>query len=207
MCCGNQETIQALEQEVRDLQTEFEADRTDYLETIRRQDQQLRLLGQILEKVQPCIRRDSNYANLELVKAQSVWDQDAQKWRLPELSIQRTKLPPTDEIPDRFSPASTSSSFSSLLKAKQISNRLANGVNLPTDIRTSRSLPTTSTGKFANLSLSSEALNRKPLRLESLNLDEGPQSSSPLRLETLHLSTGRAEPPRRRFAELLDWPA
>ncbi|CAN8028614.1 unnamed protein product, partial [Ixodes persulcatus] len=87
--------IQALEQEVRDLQTEFEADRTDYLETIRRQDQQLRLLGQILEKVQPCIRRDSNYANLELVKAQSVWDQDAQRWRLPELSIQRTKLPPT----------------------------------------------------------------------------------------------------------------
>lgn len=87
--------IQALEQEVRDLQSEFESDRTDYLETIRKQDQQLRLLGQILEKVQPCIRRDSNYANLETIKAQSVWDQDTQRWRLPELTVQRTKLPPT----------------------------------------------------------------------------------------------------------------
>ncbi|CAN7937558.1 unnamed protein product [Ixodes hexagonus] len=110
-------------------------------------------------------------------------------------------------MPDRFSPASTSSSFSSLLKAKQISNRLSNGIYLQTDIRASRSLPTTSTGKNANLSLSSEALNRRPLRLESLNLDEGPQSPNPLRLETIQLSTGRVEHPRRRFAELLDWPA
>nr|XP_037289010.1 osmotic avoidance abnormal protein 3-like [Rhipicephalus microplus] len=86
--------IQTLEQEVRDLQREFESERTDYLETVRRQDQQLRLLSQILDKVQPCIRRDSNYADLEAVKAQSVWDQDAQRWRLPEFTVQQTKLPP-----------------------------------------------------------------------------------------------------------------
>lgn len=79
---------------MRDLQHEFETERTDYLEAIRRQDQQLRLLSQILDKVQPCIRRDSNYADLEAVKAQSVWDQDAQRWRLPELTVQQTKLPP-----------------------------------------------------------------------------------------------------------------
>ncbi|KAL1471037.1 hypothetical protein MTO96_023955 [Rhipicephalus appendiculatus] len=90
--------IQTLEQEVRDLQREFETERTDYLETIRRQDQQLRLLSQILEKVQPCIRRDSNYADLEAVKAQSVWDQDAQRWRLPEFTVQQTKLPPAAGI-------------------------------------------------------------------------------------------------------------
>ncbi|KAL3252325.1 hypothetical protein MRX96_017648 [Rhipicephalus microplus] len=90
--------IQTLEQEVRDLQREFESERTDYLETIRRQDQQLRLLSQILDKVQPCIRRDSNYADLEAVKAQSVWDQDAQRWRLPEFTVQQTKLPPAAGI-------------------------------------------------------------------------------------------------------------
>ncbi|KAH7970452.1 hypothetical protein HPB49_007469 [Dermacentor silvarum] len=90
--------IQTLEQEVCDLQREFETERTDYLETIRRQDQQLRLLSQILDKVQPCIRRDSNYADLEAVKAQSVWDQDAQRWRLPELTVQQTKLPPAAGI-------------------------------------------------------------------------------------------------------------
>ncbi|KAH8035228.1 hypothetical protein HPB51_004469 [Rhipicephalus microplus] len=90
--------IQTLEQEVRDLQREFESERTDYLETVRRQDQQLRLLSQILDKVQPCIRRDSNYADLEAVKAQSVWDQDAQRWRLPEFTVQQTKLPPAAGI-------------------------------------------------------------------------------------------------------------
>ncbi|XP_075732123.1 osmotic avoidance abnormal protein 3 [Rhipicephalus microplus] len=90
--------IQTLEQEVRDLQREFESERTDYLETVRRQDQQLRLLSQILDKVQPCIRRDSNYADLEAVKAQSVWDQDGQRWRLPEFTVQQTKLPPAAGI-------------------------------------------------------------------------------------------------------------
>ena len=44
-----------------DLQSEFEKDRQDYLDTIRKQDQQLLLLQSILDKVQPTIRKDCNY--------------------------------------------------------------------------------------------------------------------------------------------------
>jgi kinesin family member 17 len=38
-----------MERELEDLSNEFELDRLDYLETIRRQDQQLKLFQQILE--------------------------------------------------------------------------------------------------------------------------------------------------------------
>ncbi|GIY43071.1 kinesin-like protein KIF17 [Caerostris darwini] len=85
--------IQALDQEVRDLQGEFETERTDYLETIRKQDQQIKLMTQIVDKIQPCIRRDCNYSNIEKVKSESYWDEDYQKWRIPELVVQKTKLP------------------------------------------------------------------------------------------------------------------
>jgi kinesin family member 17 len=66
----------------------------DYLETIRKQDSQIKLFSQILDKVQACIRRDCNYANINRIKLESVWDEDLQKWRLPELVVTRTKLPP-----------------------------------------------------------------------------------------------------------------
>ena len=55
-----------MDREIKDLQSEFETERFDYLETIRRQEQQLRLLHQIIVKVQPLIRKDSNY-RLKLV--------------------------------------------------------------------------------------------------------------------------------------------
>lgn len=86
--------IISLEREVSDLQSEFEQDRTDYLETIRRLEQQVKLFSQILEKIQPCIRRDCNYANIDRIKAECVWDEDIEKWRLPDLIVTRTKLPP-----------------------------------------------------------------------------------------------------------------
>ncbi|RWS14582.1 metalloprotease TIKI2-like isoform X2 [Dinothrombium tinctorium] len=90
--------IISLEREVNDLQSEFETERTDYLESIRRQDQQLKLLSQILEKVQPCLRRDCNYANIDKIKAEAVWDEDLQKWRIPDLVITVTKLPPAGGV-------------------------------------------------------------------------------------------------------------
>lgn len=57
----SKQKVKALEREVSDLYSEFQNDRTDYLETIRRQDQQLKLYQGILEKVQSLIRRDCNY--------------------------------------------------------------------------------------------------------------------------------------------------
>lgn len=88
--------LQSLEQEVRDLQSEFESERTDYLETIRRQEQQQQLLTQILEKIQPFLRSECNYANIEMIKAHASWDENSGQWIIPEISMgtPRVKLPP-----------------------------------------------------------------------------------------------------------------
>lgn len=43
--------IRSLEQETVDLRREFETERADYLDTIRRQEQQVALLNAIIEKV------------------------------------------------------------------------------------------------------------------------------------------------------------
>ena len=86
--------LKSQEQEIRDIQREFAVERDDYLETIRRQEQGMRLLEQLLTRVQPTIRKDCNYADLEAIKKQAIWDEVEQKWRLPELQLQKTKLPP-----------------------------------------------------------------------------------------------------------------
>ncbi|CAH8574554.1 unnamed protein product [Schistosoma bovis] len=65
---SQKQKVYALQMEIKDVQSEFEQDRSDYLETIRRQEQQINLLNMILEKVQPCIRRDSNYYNIDKIK-------------------------------------------------------------------------------------------------------------------------------------------
>ncbi|CAJ0918210.1 unnamed protein product, partial [Mesorhabditis belari] len=88
-----QRKVKALESEIEDLQGEFELDRLDYLETIRKQDQQIKLLAQLLDKIHPLIKKDCNYYNLEKVKKEAIWNADEGKWVLPEMSISKTTLP------------------------------------------------------------------------------------------------------------------
>ncbi|KAK9500934.1 hypothetical protein O3M35_002096 [Rhynocoris fuscipes] len=90
----HRQKIRALEREIADLQSEFETERTDYLETIRRLDRQVMLHNQILEKILPALRTQSNYSNIETIKAEAKWDDDLQKWILPEFQEVRVKLPP-----------------------------------------------------------------------------------------------------------------
>nr|CDS34087.1 kinesin family 7 [Hymenolepis microstoma] len=83
----------SLEIEIGDLQREFEVDRQDYLETIRKQNQQINLLQAILDKVQPCIRKDSNYSNLDKIKKQARYDEETNNWIIPPLTTEPTVLP------------------------------------------------------------------------------------------------------------------
>lgn len=85
--------LSSVQADVDDLQEEFERDREDYLDTIRRQEQMMKLQQQILDKIQPCIRRDCNYYNIDRVKAECVWDEDNGKWNLPDLVVSKTTLP------------------------------------------------------------------------------------------------------------------
>ncbi|XP_021118622.1 kinesin-like protein KIF17 isoform X3 [Heterocephalus glaber] len=88
-----QRKLRAAEVEIKDLQSEFELEKIDYLATIRRQERDSLLLQQLLEQVQPLIRRDCNYSNLERIRRESSWDEDSSSWRIPEPVIVKTSLP------------------------------------------------------------------------------------------------------------------
>lgn len=109
--------IQSLEQEVNDLQSEFEIERTDYLETIRKQDEHSKLLTQILDKIQPFLKNNCNYSNIEQIKAEAIWDENCEQWILPEINVYKgTKLPPARDAELRdsyYKPDSPTSIFDS----------------------------------------------------------------------------------------------
>ncbi|XP_061043014.1 kinesin-like protein KIF17 isoform X2 [Eubalaena glacialis] len=88
-----QRKLRAAEVEIKDLQSEFELEKIDYLATIRRQERDLMLFQQLLEQVQPLIRRDCNYNNLEKIRRESCWDEDNGFWKIPQPIILKTSLP------------------------------------------------------------------------------------------------------------------
>ncbi|PNF34169.1 Osmotic avoidance abnormal protein 3 [Cryptotermes secundus] len=57
----NKMKVRALEREISDLQSEFENERTDYLETIRKQVRLQKLYLQIVEKILPTLKKECNY--------------------------------------------------------------------------------------------------------------------------------------------------
>ncbi|XP_054193827.1 kinesin-like protein KIF17 isoform X15 [Homo sapiens] len=88
-----QRKLRAAEVEIKDLQSEFQLEKIDYLATIRRQERDSMLLQQLLEQVQPLIRRDCNYSNLEKILRESCWDEDNGFWKIPHPVITKTSLP------------------------------------------------------------------------------------------------------------------
>lgn len=96
--------LKSAQAEIDDLQTEFERDREDYLETIRKQEQMIKLQQQILDKIQPCIRRDCNYYNIDRIRSESSWNDELGKWNIPELVITKTTLPTPGIMPGAGTP-------------------------------------------------------------------------------------------------------
>lgn len=53
--------VKSLEKEIEDIQAEFQTERNDYLETIRKQNQSIRLLSQISDKIATTLKKECNY--------------------------------------------------------------------------------------------------------------------------------------------------
>lgn len=85
--------LRAAKTEIKDLQSEFELEKIDYLSTIRRLERDLMLFQQLLDQAQTLVRRDCNYSNLEKMKRESVWDEETGCWKIPEPVIEKTRLP------------------------------------------------------------------------------------------------------------------
>ena len=63
---------ESLQSEISDLQAEFEFDRIDYLDTIRRLEQELAWKDEIVSRIHPTLRRDSNYVNLDKIRVRAL---------------------------------------------------------------------------------------------------------------------------------------
>lgn len=77
-----------------DLQSEFQLDRADYLETIRRLEKNCQFYKQFVDLALPYLRKSGRYWDPEAIKCESTWNDDLNKWKLPEDSMIRLKLPP-----------------------------------------------------------------------------------------------------------------
>ncbi|KAK7480414.1 hypothetical protein BaRGS_00028333 [Batillaria attramentaria] len=87
--------IKSLEREIIDIQSEFEFDRVDYLDTIRKQERHIMLLDAIIARIQPCLRRDCNYYNIDRIRTECKWNEEEERWVLPKMIIDKTSLPTT----------------------------------------------------------------------------------------------------------------
>ncbi|XP_050512578.1 osmotic avoidance abnormal protein 3 isoform X2 [Diabrotica virgifera virgifera] len=92
--------VKIMEKEISDIQSEFESERQDYLETIRKQERNNKLISQISDKLVGTLKKECNYSDLEAIKEQAIWLEDSQKYRLPDLVIPRTRLPPAGRTYD-----------------------------------------------------------------------------------------------------------
>lgn len=84
----------ALEREICDLQSEFQLDRSDYLETIRKLEKNVKFYQQLIELSLPYLRKSGRIWDPEAIKRDSIWNEDLNKWKLPEDSMSRLRLPP-----------------------------------------------------------------------------------------------------------------
>ncbi len=87
--------IRALEREIVDIQGEFQLDRADYLESIRRLEKRNKFYEQFFEKITPILRRDGRAWDIDQIRADSTWNDDLKKWKIPDSFItSHIKLPP-----------------------------------------------------------------------------------------------------------------
>lgn len=100
--------IRSLEREIVDIQGEFQLDRADYLETVRRLEKRNKFYEQFFEKISPILKRDGRVCNIDYIKSESSWVDDLKKWKIPESLIMHVKLPPATSHSPR-APSSTES--------------------------------------------------------------------------------------------------
>lgn len=97
----SRQKIRLLEREIIDIQGEFQLDRADYLETIRRLEKRNKFYEQFYDKIAPALKRDGRMWNIDAIKAESTWNDDLKKWKIPDnllIMLPHVKLPPAIDV-------------------------------------------------------------------------------------------------------------
>ena len=82
------------EDEIKDLESEFQEEKEDLLDTIRKQQKTLQLQSQLLDTIVPLLRRDCNYYNMDKIRAECKYNDDHDDWILPKVTTSSTSLSP-----------------------------------------------------------------------------------------------------------------
>jgi hypothetical protein len=97
---NQRQKIRSLEREIVDIQGEFQLDRADYLETIRRLEKRNRFYEAFFEKISPILKfQNGKVWNIDYIKSESSWNDDLKKWKIPDSLIMHVKLPPATSKP------------------------------------------------------------------------------------------------------------
>lgn len=122
--------LKSAEGDIDDIQGEFELERQDYLETIRRQEQTIQLQQQVLDTMVSLVRRECNYHNLDRVFSECKYDEERGRWILPKVSNSATSLSP---VTSKISLTTSSSSHSPLHTKQSKRSSISDGGRLPVD--------------------------------------------------------------------------
>ncbi len=82
------------EEEIKDLEAEFQEEKEDLLDTLRKQNKTIQLQSQLLDTIVPLLRRDCNYYNLDKIRAECQYDENHDNWILPKVMTSSTSLSP-----------------------------------------------------------------------------------------------------------------
>lgn len=91
---AQRQRVRALEREVADLQAEFQLDRADYLETIRRLEKSHKFFEQLLDRAVLFLRGSGRFWDVAAIQDLSTWNDDLHRWKLADLTMTRIGLPP-----------------------------------------------------------------------------------------------------------------
>ena len=90
---------------MEEIQGEFEEERQDLLDTIRKQQKTLQLQNQLLDTIVPLLRRDCNYYNLDRIMTECKYNEDKGNWTLPKVVTSSTNLSPISSYNSPTHPA------------------------------------------------------------------------------------------------------
>ena len=82
-----------LQTDSNDLQVEFERDRQEYLNTIREQEKRMLLFRTMLTQMSQLVPRSCNYSNLDRIMDQARFDEEKNRYVLPEPTKDEVQFP------------------------------------------------------------------------------------------------------------------
>jgi kinesin family protein 3/17 len=81
--------IGKLRTELKEANEGFKIEKLKLEDQIFQKEKESKLLEGIIDKIQPTVKRDCNYYNVDRIKKQAVWNDEENEWELPGLRLER----------------------------------------------------------------------------------------------------------------------